>query len=447
MQLHVLGPAFGLPSIDPENLAAVATLRSSAEKQWEIIPAHDLSQQLPLLVDGDRKIVGLGNIRNHVTQQFNDLTKQQRADATAITSFVASHGQPLLDISLYVSYENYSTTRSAFTRFLPWYANYVVPPRRRAEAKKRTEHLGIASVDVDNVHEDLSNRPGSFNVGKEHVFEAETQQRASLLLPRKNTVRSFLRRTEHSAVFKLLALAENFFGPLQDMLGDGDYFLGTEKVQFVDCYVYGYLALMLYPILTHDWLAGTMRRKYGKLVRFVERMHDKLKMQTDADAVMALSKCSSQAEVEAQGKNLDLQLTWALPSSPMLSEVISSIAFDIATRIPYIGITRVDSVPAKHQPIVLRRQRYFPALLAGCTASFGLMGYVAFTIGLLEWPRGEAVHIFGRKRFADYGPLGAALAGLDILSRQMNNDVTFRPEDTSDSPVRVEVKIEKDGLP
>jgi len=248
-------------------------------------------------------------------------------------------------------------------------------------------------------------------------------------------------------VFKLHALAENFFGPLQGMLGEEKYFLGTEEAQAVDCYVYGYLALMLYPTLPHDWLASTLRRKYWKLVRFVERMHDTLKMQTDVDAVIALSKCSSQAEVEGQGRRPGLQLTWALPSSPMLSEVISSIAFYIAARIPYIGITRVDFVPAKPQPIVLWRQRYFPALLAGCTASLGLIGYAAFTTGLLEWPRGEAIHIFGRKRFADYGHLGAALAGLDILRRQMNNDVTFRPEDTSDSPVRVEVEIEKDGLP
>ena len=98
---------------------------------------------------------------------------------------------------------------------------------RRAAARTRTQHLGISSIDVEEVHEDLSNRPASFDNVKEPQFEAETQKRASLILPRRDTVLSLLRRPEHSAVFKLHTLADNFFGALQDVLDNNEHFLGT----------------------------------------------------------------------------------------------------------------------------------------------------------------------------------------------------------------------------
>ncbi|EMC94872.1 hypothetical protein BAUCODRAFT_43812, partial [Baudoinia panamericana UAMH 10762] len=278
IRLHVLGPGFGLPSVDAECIAAIALLKLQLPPElWTLIPTHDDSYGLPLLDDGSDQVFGFHNIVRYFDQHQDkhDSSSAYPADSTALTSFLSTHAQHLLDISLYVSFDNYTLTRSAFTKILPWHTNYILPPKRRAAARRRTEHLGISSIDVDNVHDDLSGRPSGFDgVGKEQGqgFEVEAQKRASLLLPRRETVQSMLRRPEHSAAFKLHALADNFFGPLQSMLGNRDFLLGDEMTS-VDCLAYGYLSLMLYPQLPQDWLAQTMRRKYGKLVRYVARMH------------------------------------------------------------------------------------------------------------------------------------------------------------------------------
>lgn len=453
MQLHVLGPAFGLPSIDPECVAGVAVLQLWAPEGWKIVPTHDLARRLPFLVDDGECIEGFKNISDRVAKRMfsesNALDETQRANSIPVSSFVESNAQTLLDISLYVSYENYSKTRSAFTKILPWYANYIVPPRTRADARMRTEHLGISSIDVDDVHEDLSNRPSGFDVGKEQKVEAETKQRASLLLPRKETVRSLLRRPEHSAVFKLHALADNFFGPLQGMLGDSSFFLGTDEPQALDCFVYGYLALMLYPTLPQDWLAKTMRKKYSKLVRFTDRMHERLKMQTDVDEVMSLAKCKTEEEADSMPRSLNMNLPWEPPSASNVVDIAKTITFEMAYRIPLIGPSRTELVPETPQRTRFWHSKYFLAILAATATSFSLLGYYVFATGLLIWPRGEAVHIFGRKRFADYGHLGAALAGISLLGQQATNNVIFHPQDVTDKPVRVEVEVEveKDWVP
>lgn len=451
MQLYVLGPAFGLPSIDPECLAAIALLQLYSPGGWTLVPTHDLAFRLPRLVDFELIVSGYKQIAEHITTQiirdFGDTNVKQRADSTAISSFIQSKAQLLVDISLYVSYENYSSTRSAFTRILTWYANYITPPSRRKDARARTKHLGISSIDVDDVHEDLSNRPSTYNVGKEKPFEDEAKQRASLLLPNRNTVRGLLRRPEHSSVFKLQALADNCFQPLMEILGENVYLLGTDEPQAVDCLAYGYLALMLYPSLPQDWLAKTLRTKYPKLIRYVERMHERLELQTSVDEVMSLMKCKSTEDAEVFREKRKMTLPWEPPVQSSAADITKTVAFDFASRVPLIGPSRTQILPAHAQPSPFWQHRYFPAILATMATSFGMLGYYAFATGLLNWPRGDAVHIFGRKRFSDYGNLGAALAGISFLGQQASNHAVLHPQDISDNPVRVEVEVEKDGLP
>ena len=451
MQLHVLGPAFGLPSIDAECNAATTLLQLYALKGWTVIATHDLDRRLPALKDGDELIEGFKSIAKYIetheqTQQTTTNTKNQ-ADSIAICAFIQSHAQLLLDISLYVSYENYAITRSSFTKILPWYANYIIPPRRRSDARLRTGHLGISSIDINDVHEDLTNRHSTFDVGKEQKFEAEAKQRASLLLSKANTVRSLLSRPEHSAVFKLHALADNFFGPLEDMLGDNSYFLGTEGPQKLDCLVYGYLSLMLNPVLPQDWLATTMRRKYTKLVRFTERIHAKLQMQTDVNEVMSLSKLKSQEAVLEFRTSRNLTLPWDVPPISKGTDVAAAVTSYLISRVPLIGPSTTVLVSRTEQKPRFWQNRYFPALFAATTASIGLGAYYAFATGLLVWPHGEPVHIFGKRRLADYGHLGAALAGFSFLGQQATNDVAFYPQNATDNPVSVEVEVETDAVP
>ncbi|KJY02032.1 mitochondrial import receptor subunit Tom37 like protein [Zymoseptoria brevis] len=420
MQLFILGPAFGLPSINAECNAAVALLQLHGKNEYDLVLAHEQKERLPYLIDGELRIHGFSNIARHLSEtalepRHDPLTATQRADSIAVTSFLGSNAQILLDISLYVGFENYRlTTRPAFTKILPWHANYIIPPQRRAAARSRTEHLGISSIDVDNVHEDMSNRPPGYEaVGKEEGFEKEAQARASLLLPKKNTLKSLLQTPERASIFKLQALADNFFGPLADVLGEKHYLLGTEEATSVDCLMYGFLALMLFPKVPQDWLASTMRQRYGKLAAFVERVHATLKLRTDVEEVVKLMQCKTRAELWAQRETSKSSLPWTIEPGTSIVETFRNIGKALIEQIPFIGS------PNSLQLLNVRQasafSRHMRAVVLSATASIALSGYIAFHTGLLVWPRGEEVHIFGRKRFSDLGHLGAALAGVNLL--------------------------------
>lgn len=447
MQLYVLGPAFGLPSIEAECIAAIALLQSHCDGQYEVVPTSTTSPRLPLLSTSDgHHISGFRNIARYLRHTINSSTRSaahEHAASVATSSFLLSNAQLLLDISLYVSFENYRhVTRPAFTKILPWHANYILPPRLRTAARARTEHLGVSSLDVDNVHEDLSNRPEGFDgVGKEtRGLDPETQKRASLLLPRKETLRSLLRRPEHSAVFKLHALAENFFGPLQDMLGKTEFLEGQE-VADVDLLAYGYLSLMLYPKLPQDWLATTMRRKYGRLVEYTERLHRTLRLQTEVKDVQSLAKCKTKDDVVGRRVACRMTLPWSASGTAGVADIASTVAAAAAEHIPIIGGPSVTLIHAR--PV--RRGvfgEHFPAILVATTTTLALGIYYAFHTGLVAWPHGEATHIFGRKRFSDYGHLGAALAGISMLGQQASRDVAFHEQEQISNPAKVEVEVE-----
>jgi sorting and assembly machinery component 37 len=454
LQLHVLGPAFGLPSIDAECNAAVALLQShfnGNQDAWEIIPTHEHQTTLPYLRDNDTTVYGYSALAQHVSDILQttpkSLTAKQAADSTALNSFITTHAPTLLSISLYVSSENYRhATRPAFTALLPWHANYILPPRRRAAARAMTDHLNISSIDVDSVHEDNNSSLGG--VGKDpnqEGFESQAKDRASLLLPRKDTVRSLLQRPEHAAIFRLHAVAEEFFAPLRDMMGEkNEFLLGTEEPTEVDCLAYGYLSLMLYPDVPQAWLAKTMKEKHGNLVKFVERMHKKLELETKVADVMDLAQCKSQENVTGRRKARSMNLPWSPPARPTILETVSRISTELVEQVPYF----------KSPPTVVHLhnirhsiwKRHLPTVIFGTIVSIALGSYYAIQTGLLVWPHGEHIQIFGRKRFADYGHLGAALSGLGLLGQQATaNRSPHQQAELDVSPLEVDVTVRGEG--
>lgn len=423
MQLFVLPPAWRLPSSDAECVAAAALLQLRAREAFKIIPAHTNTETLPYLIDGSTHVVGFSAIARHLAlppsgSESTELDAAQRADSLAVIAFIEAHAQTLVDISLYVSSENYRhTTRPAFTKSLPWWANYIIPPQRRAAARTRTDHLGVSSIDVDNVHEDMSNRPPGFDgVGKEQAFEAETQKRASLILPRKETIRSLLQRPEHAAVFKLHALADAFFEPVRDLLGENDNILHTPQPQAVDCLLYGFLSLMLCPSVPQDWLSSTMRTKYPSLVAYTERLHNKLGMSTEVEHVLASKDDSTHQELTDRPVASKPGLSWAAPQVSTAPTVISSICNAIFRQIPVIGSSQLELLHAQQLPWITR---HLTTLVLSTTASSVALAYLAIRTGFLVWPHGNEIQIIGRKRLSDYGHLGAALAGVSLLGPQV----------------------------
>jgi hypothetical protein len=111
-RLHVWGPAFGLPSIDPECIATVAYFRRIVPHgEWTLVADYDTSispesmrdncapllhvsdmntDEFPLLLDGSVKTTGFLNIvsylRNHHSGAYDldySLTHQQQTERTA----------------------------------------------------------------------------------------------------------------------------------------------------------------------------------------------------------------------------------------------------------------------------------------------------------------------------------------------------------------------------
>ncbi|KAF2089100.1 hypothetical protein K490DRAFT_19839, partial [Saccharata proteae CBS 121410] len=287
IELHVWGPAFGLPSVDPECLATLAFAEQSLrEGEWALVAAHDVSlsptNEFPALRDGEKWIGGFHSIvkyvRGHRCERRNidsELSPGQLADQIAFASFLRTNALPLLDLNLYTSSTNYyNATAPAFTALLPWNLNYMVPPARRAEARKRTHHLGLQGLDVDSIQDD-----DSLEAAKRNAGIPAASARPSLLSFNKKSrgLKGILSQPEYAARFKLDALATDCLAPLDELLDEEEekfFLLANSSPTSLDCLAFGYLALMVYPELPQPWLVDTIKSRFPKIASYVTRMRN-----------------------------------------------------------------------------------------------------------------------------------------------------------------------------
>lgn len=349
----------------------------------------------------------------------------QVIESSSLRAFILSHGQPLIDTYLFVSYANYhARTSSAFTRILPWYANYIIPPRRRRAAHQRTEHLGVSSLDMDDVHESVIDRPSNQSP---ETFEHATEKRARTLLGTRETILSMLKRPEYSGAFKLQALADNFFEPLSAQLNENEYLLGTEAPSPIDFLAFAYLSLMLRPDVPQTWLADILRKRYPLLVQYTDRLSAELNVNTpERDIDILINGGDSD-------RPLPGNLPWTTPYPTTFDGAASLIG---KTFIDWLRVlTRPDAMLSEGQS---QLQKYLPTALVTTAVSIALCGYYIHMTG--RWPRGEAVHFFGRKRITDFGAAGAALAA---LGGQLRMETTMRQQQQTNTPVQVDVVVDE----
>ncbi|KAH8624009.1 hypothetical protein IG631_21714 [Alternaria alternata] len=189
---------------------------------------------------------------------------------------------PLIDLSLYVSAENYNTiTSSAYTAILPWYANYTVPPKRRDLARARTAHMGLSSLDVDTTAEE-GFAPGRGTASSEYEaakraagIPTESQPNA-MSIGRGKGLGGLLGGQVYAARFRLDALSGELLDPLSDLLGKHDYLFRGDKPSSLDCLAFGYLSLLYYPPVPQAWLRETLQTKYPRIVAYIGRLHENL---------------------------------------------------------------------------------------------------------------------------------------------------------------------------
>ncbi|KAF2837063.1 hypothetical protein M501DRAFT_1033250 [Patellaria atrata CBS 101060] len=481
LELHIWGPAFGLPSIDPECTATVAYLKHCLpEEQWILIADHDPSvspnREFPALLHNSTWIAGFHTITRYLRQQlYRDidarLSSQQRADSIAFSTLLSHSALPLLSLSLYTSFQNYyHITRPAFTSILPWHANYSVPPARREVAKAVTQHFGFSGLDIDDVHESTlaggnTSISGSYESAKAVAGIPTgngTNSRPNVLpLGFNKSIKKILNKPEYAARFRLDALTKECLQPLDDLLGEKSYLLtdGAKGPSSLDCLAFGYLSLMLYPDFPQAWLREGFD-KYPRLQDYVHRMRDELVGGNTVVAdVMALQHSTS-----PESHNLNLPWHPRVPEHPI--GVAQNVATSILSALPLTShfarpsiIPGID-VPETSTDAMRANTPSSPLLTPFLALSTILLAFVSSIsyLSLNRDPRSEDDYVFfsnteaaRRNRAQSFGEAGGFMAALGNQMRVNSGlvgDQGREQERVGGAPVvEVDVEVrEKPGL-
>ncbi|RDW75817.1 hypothetical protein BP5796_06638 [Coleophoma crateriformis] len=437
LELHVWGPAFGLPSVDAHCLAAIAYLQHAVPRgKWRLIassnPALSPTNELPALRHGKDWIGGFRNIFHYLAQCSAGewvldagLSEQAAADCIAFSSFVESHGQPLLDLSLYVSTQNYTAiTRPVYNTIQSFPLPYLTPPTIRAAAKERTAYLGLSSLDIDS---DDSVPKDDKSIIPE-----------SLRKPRATVSNVLASTPETAARIRLDALATNFFEPLQLLRGKKRFFVSNDQFTSLDCLALGFLSLMLLPELLQPWLAKTMTSKFPDLCAFVE------KNKSACFGEVELQDAFANEAAEKRTNERDL-LPWQAPARGSPLTVGNAFFTSMADNIPIIGQLRRNdrmrqfSNKSADETTAWRRLTMVGSIVGAVGLFIGFM----FHQGFITLP---PTHEEEEKRrgLDDFGEAGAALAA---LASHMDSEANFQrmQEQRMRDPI-VEVDVEVDPL-
>jgi len=388
-ELHTWGPAFGLPSIDPECLAAIAYLDTCLHPdEWILSPDSDPDVcpfgELPAFRDGDTWISGFKSIVGYLESLPNEqwaldrhLSARQGADRTAYITFVESRGAPLLDLSLFVSSENYTNvTRSMIGGMLTWPNSWTIPGRVREKAKKRSEHLGLDGLDVDAAAEEQE--------AKKREDGGLSGQIPKGLKRDRTTLTGMLGKGVRGNQFRLAGVTDDFLEPMQELLGENKWLLGTDGPSSLDCLAVGYLALMMRADVPHAWLKTALEEKYHRLGNWVDRAVTEL---------FGESARQGTADGLPEKGTKYSTLPWRTPAKRTWIEVGSAMLQSLTGSLPIIGPAylhpelkttsngnRTDIYKNKQVALVglKDRQLFYSQVVASCLG-------IATALGLLFW--------------------------------------------------------------
>ncbi|KAK4170291.1 Tom37 C-terminal domain-containing protein [Cladorrhinum sp. PSN259] len=269
LQLYVWGPAFGLPSIDAECIAAIAYLSQTTSKaDYQLIqssPSAVPSHHLPALYNPTTRTWTsgytsiLGHLSAHPPPSFHDDSSTSSHSQTANANYLLSHCPPLIALSLYVSSTNWAaTTRPAYSKILPLPLPWIEPSNVRSAMASRAEHLGMSSLDTDAENEKKEAEEKASNAaGWISVPPALRRTTTEVMVP------EFKRR------IKLERIAKDVLDVVKGMELEGEG-MG------VKCLAWGYLSLMMVDEVPRRWLSETVGRDYGGLVEFVEGFNNRI---------------------------------------------------------------------------------------------------------------------------------------------------------------------------
>ncbi|TPX22565.1 hypothetical protein DIZ76_014441 [Coccidioides immitis] len=394
LELHTWGPAFGLPSIDAQCLATIAyfalALPTNGSPEWVLVPDSDPkivpTNELPAVWTGSRWISGFRNIVAFLKQYSDgewDLDRWmgpgEQADCVAFSSFLELHGQSLIDLSLYVSSDNYtSVTSPAYGTLLQWPNQWIIPPQVRSQAKARTEHLGLSSLDLDAVEEERQQ-------GRDINSVAAGQIPRSLATRPPQTVSGLLGKPSQKSRIRLEGLTASFVEPLQEMLEKKGYLLSDNIPSSLDCLALGYLSLAMVPELPFPWLKDDIQAQAPRLGAYVKKLGTRC-FGGSVDAAAVLSGIQA---------GTGSRLPWQIPERISLGGIGLRIFEGIADSIPVVKDIRLsrrlkqmgqDRSLESEEVLALADGYKREALTSAATVALGLgmFMFYLFTAGPLQ---------------------------------------------------------------
>lgn len=381
-------------------------------------------EEFPALHDASTTIGSFQNIIDYLRQksdgqwnldaQFDD--RKDRADITAFSSHILMSTQPLLDLSLYISSENYAQTRSRYTYIVPWPTQYYIPLSQRSLAKSRTEHLGLSSLDLDMVDDEEHNRRKLDDL-------IPTGLRTS-----KQTLTGLLKEKGSGKKFRLDGLVDVACEPLQQLLGRKRYMLSDERPSSLDCLVLGYLSLALIPNVPQRWLAEGMEARYPELCNYVRR---------------GVKECfGDSVEVEEALLNsmpempsAETALPWRVPEQRGAMAAGTAMLHATLDSIPFYQSNIVNTTPEERSSVVAPASSLlFPTIITAMTAIAAAASYFLYP-SLSAEPE--------KSRLSDMGEAGAIFAGLDFgHAEARKTDKVLQGQ--GQRPIGLEVGLEVD---
>lgn len=382
------------------------------------------SEEFPALLDGTTTIGGFQNIVDYLRHRSDgqwDLDAQfheskDRADITAFSSHIFTSAQPLLDLSFYVSSENYSVTRSAYTPIVPWPTQYYIPLSRRSLAKARTEHLGLSSLDLDAVDNEE-------NKGRKLDDIIPSGLRTS-----KKTLTRLLKEKGSGKRFKLDGLVDAACRPLAQLLGTKKYMLSDERPSSLDCLTLGFLSLAMLPNLPQRWLADGMEARYPELCAYVKR---------GVEGCFGGPVKVEDAELNsvAQTPSVETSLPWRILEQHGTIGTVNSMLHATLDTIPFYKSNILDAPPHPTDSATPSfSSLLFPSIKTAATIIAAVASYFVYA-GLSTEPE--------KQRLSDMGEAGALFTGLDFGSAQAKRtDKVLQEQGTR--PVGLELGVEID---
>ncbi|KAM0282342.1 hypothetical protein ACHAQH_003021 [Verticillium albo-atrum] len=406
-ELHVWGPAFGLPSIDAECIAAIAYLHKALpSSEWTLIPSSDPSvtsaHRLPALhsVAIDSWSSGFAAITDQLAQTpyslDASLTPAQAADVAAYSSYLTTRLAPLLDISLHALPKNWSqTTRPAYSTIIPFPLTWTLPTALHTAALDRSAPY-LAGLTLPDEDADDKETTSALDAALKHIPA-----------PRKKSPLEDLAPTE-AATIRLHALALDALSPLNALRSEGESAPGTKlrlspstdpdaPPTSLDCLALGYLSLIRRAPVPHDFLRKALDANFPTLARMAADL--------------------AETCLTAPGP-----LPWAesTAASPTLARTLSRFAADVLRVTPVVG---------PYSAGEMRRRAEAPDGSGTAAVAARALGLLAFgsAVAYGAWSY-RYMAPFGLKRQAWARPMGGRLGEFGALGAMLDFSLGGAPD-------------------